>query len=387
MKSKYSFFILAIALTTVAACQMVKLPFLKDQQEKKAIETPVAENRPNTALNGQENRAGEMDPVQPGVAETIDTPQALDDPGNAVTAAAEGFEDVDSVQPGVAETAETRLASNGPGNAVTAAAERLEAVDPVQAGGVETAVLSQDVDLPGHEDKVPVGLAGNVQPEQLDGVEKTESHQKALPGLEEANRQISRSYVELGRAHINARQIDEARRSFKKAMDYDENCQDCPALLAQCRQIEGEVLRRKGEEFVRAKQFDDAAQVLERALALNSDDAVASDWLFQSYYQNALELYDKGKYLEARTVFEKAIVVNPSCTDCKAFIEDSLEKYKERHYNEGIRYFDQEDLKQAISSWEKVVEIDPEYKNVRENLKKANLMSQRIEMIRQHTGN
>jgi tetratricopeptide (TPR) repeat protein len=97
-------------------------------------------------------------------------------------------------------------------------------------------------------------------------------------------------------------------------------------------------------------------------------------------------LYDEGKYLEAKKEFEKAVVVKPSCIDCKQFIEESLEKYKERLYNDGNSYFGQENLKQAISSWEKVVAVDPDYKDVREKLKKAIMMNERLEMIKQRMG-
>lgn len=198
---------------------------------------------------------------------------------------------------------------------------------------------------------------------------------------------ISRSYVELGRGYLEARQIEEAKRAFNKALDYDKNCRECPDLLDQCRRFEAEALRTEGEKLIRDNQYDDAAAILERAMALNPDDTIASDLLFQSRYQKALNLYDEQKYLEAKAGFEAAAAIKPDCGGCKKYIEDSLEAYKERHYNEGIVYFGQEKLKQAISSWEKVVAVDPDYKNVQENLKKATLLNERLEQIRQQIGN
>ena len=208
----------------------------------------------------------------------------------------------------------------------------------------------------------------------------------AEPEDADAIRYISLSYVGLGRGYLDERRIDEAKHALGRALEYDENCQECRNLLEKCRRLEGEMLRGEGETLLRAKQYDDAAATFEHALALNPDDPLASDLLFQSHYQKALGLYDEGKYLKAKTGFEKAATVKPDCVDCQQYIEDSLEAYKERHYNAGIVYFDQEKLRQAISSWEKVVAVDPNYKNVQENLRKAMLLNERLEQIRQQLG-
>ena len=224
-----------MVLTVITACQMVKLPFLKDQQENQAIESTLVDDHQTTVDDEQDKPAESEAPSKPVPEETAETPETD-------------------------------------------------------------------------------------HPQQTD-----------------VNRDISRRYVEIGRAYLNTRQIDEARSVFKKAMAYDRNCQEC------------------------------------------------SDLLFQSHYQKALDLYDKGWYLEANVVFAQAMSINPDCKDCRTFTSDGLEKYKQQHYNEGISFFGQENLKQAILSWQKVVAIDPDYKNVRENLKKAILMNERIEMIRQRS--
>jgi hypothetical protein len=62
-----------------------------------------------------------------------------------------------------------------------------------------------------------------------------------------------------------------------------------------------------------------------------------------------------------------------------------MQTYKELHYNEGIAFFGQEDLKKAILSWEKVAAVDPDYKDVQQNLRKANLLNDRLERIKKST--
>jgi len=207
----------------------------------------------------------------------------------------------------------------------------------------------------------------------------------AAPEDSDAIAYISRAYVETGKGHLAANRLNEAKTAFITALDYDDNCRDCQDMLAQCRTIEADALTKEGETFFQNNQYDKAISTLERATALNPNDARAADLLFQTLYQKALILYNKQDYLAAKTGFEKAAAIKPDCSECKQYVENSLAEYKEFHYNEGIVFFGQEALKKAIESWEKVTAVDPDYKDVQQNLKKATLLNERLERIKKST--
>lgn len=207
----------------------------------------------------------------------------------------------------------------------------------------------------------------------------------AAPDDAEAIGYISRAYIETGRGHLAANQLNEAKRAFSTALDYDQDCRECRNLLAQCRTIESEGLRKEGETLFQKNQFDKAIATLERAVELNPEDTAAMDLLFQTFFKKALILYNQQDYLTAKTGFEKAAAIKPDSSECKLYIESSMQMYKELHYNEGIVFFGQEELKKAIMSWEKVASVDPDYKDVRQNLRKANLLNDRLERIKKST--
>ncbi len=194
---------------------------------------------------------------------------------------------------------------------------------------------------------------------------------------------ISRSYVQVGKSHLAADRLNEAKTAFATALDYNSNCETCQDWLVKVREKEAHVFRSAGERQLRSKEFNQAIDSLERAVALNPDDALAADLLFQTHYQKALNLFEEQDYLTAKTGFERAAAVKPDCDDCSQYIQRSMDAYKERHYNEGIVFFGQEDLKNAIVAWQKVVAVDPDYKDVQQNLKKAKLLNERLERIRQ----
>jgi tetratricopeptide (TPR) repeat protein len=205
----------------------------------------------------------------------------------------------------------------------------------------------------------------------------------AAPDDATATEYIARSYVQLGKAHLAADRLNDAKTAITTALDYDSTCGECQDMLGQLRGREAESFRSAGERQLRSNQFDQAIASLERALALNPDDVLASDLLFQTHYQKALNLYEKQEYLNARAGFERAAAVKPDCGDCSEYMQKCMDEYKELHYNEGIVFFGQEELKKAIVSWEKVVAVDPDYKDVRQNLNKANLLNDRLERIKQ----
>ena len=204
----------------------------------------------------------------------------------------------------------------------------------------------------------------------------------AAPDDAVAKRYISRSWLEKGRQHLDAGRIDDAKTALTTALDYDETCQDCNTLLAKCRSLESAALLADGKRLYQDNQFEKAIVPIERSLALNPDNRQAKDLLFQAHFQQALIWYNGQDYMAAKKGFEKALAVKPDCSECRDYIDNSLNSYKEFHYNEGIVFFGREELKDAIGAWEKVAAVDPDYKDVKRNLEKAKLLDERLERIK-----
>jgi tetratricopeptide (TPR) repeat protein len=189
----------------------------------------------------------------------------------------------------------------------------------------------------------------------------------------------------VGKSDLAANRVAEANTAFTTALKYDKNCRDCRKLLLRSRTILAEALKKKGQTLFKNNQFDKAIAALDRAATLNPKDSATKDLLFKAYFQKAMMLYNKQQYLPASGAFQKAAAVKPDCGECRQYIEDSKMAYKEFYYNQGIGYFGQEQLKKAITAWKKVVAVDPNYKDVQQNLKKATLLNDRLERIKKST--
>jgi len=131
------------------------------------------------------------------------------------------------------------------------------------------------------------------------------------------------------------------------------------------------------------KKYSQAIPLFKKAQAEDPDNEQIGANLFESYFQQGLIQFNKEQYLDARQSFLSAEQYNDACTQCHTYIKTCEDTYKEKHYNLGIHYFGKEQLGQAINEWEQVEDIDPGYKDVQSNLKKARTLYERLESIKQ----
>ena len=138
----------------------------------------------------------------------------------------------------------------------------------------------------------------------------------------------------------------------------------------------------KGIELFNKKEYAKATPLFMAVAKVDPDNEVLRDYLFKSHFQQGLSLFNAKKYLSAKDHFESALTYDKNCENCPSYIEICEETYKDKHYNLGIHYFGKEQLSKAIEEWKRVKEIDPDYKKVVPNLKKAELLFKRLELIK-----
>jgi len=133
------------------------------------------------------------------------------------------------------------------------------------------------------------------------------------------------------------------------------------------------------------KKYEQAIPLFEDLKKAAPENDRFNQFLFNSYFQLGLIQYDSDLFLPAKASFESALSYDASCQMCPGYIEKCETTYKEKHYNLGIHYFGKEQLEKAIVEWEQVADLDPAYKDVASNLKKAQLLQKRLESIKKST--
>lgn len=139
----------------------------------------------------------------------------------------------------------------------------------------------------------------------------------------------------------------------------------------------------KAVEFFNKKEYTKAIPLFEEAEKADPENETLRNYLFESYFQLGLIQFDSDQFLPAKRSFEAALGYDVFCEMCPDYIDKSESTYKEKHYNLGIHFFGKEELKKAIDEWKLVEKIDPDYKDLAQNLKKAELLNERLERIKQ----
>lgn len=133
------------------------------------------------------------------------------------------------------------------------------------------------------------------------------------------------------------------------------------------------------------KKYEQAIPLFENLKKAAPENERFKEFLFDSHFQLGLIQFESDQYLSARASFESAMSYDASCQMCPDYIEKSEATFKEKHYNLGIHYFGKEQLVKAIVEWQQVADLDPAYKDVSSNLKKAQLLQERLENIKKGT--
>ncbi len=200
---------------------------------------------------------------------------------------------------------------------------------------------------------------------------------------------------------------EDARRQLTRTLARtDPNLAD-EILAGLYRDVQGLIKRDKKQEAISKLKlilevnpvFRDAGDVLKRlekeqkekeVVVTREDKARAEE-----AYKKGLDYYRQEKLPEALDECRKAVELNPEFVDARIFlasietklhnlarletqadresaIKSSEVKIKlKRHYLDGINFYLDGMYREAISEWEEVIKIDPDYENVRTNIERT----------------
>lgn len=137
-----------------------------------------------------------------------------------------------------------------------------------------------------------------------------------------------------------------------------------------------------GMEFFKEQEFDNAVTEFKKVLSADPNDKDAMEYISNAYYEMGAASYTQKKFLVAIEHFQNALAFNKNCSLCIHKIAQSRNNYTESHYKAGMKFFDEQDLNNAILEWELVQHVAPGYKKVMELLDKAKTIQKNIDALK-----
>ena len=182
-------------------------------------------------------------------------------------------------------------------------------------------------------------------------------------------------------------ETEETAVAYSGFWDWEAVDEEAPGVEAQQAGQEPEeeiaLYRDHGIDLYRKKEYREALVALRLALNMEPRDKLTLEYTHKSHFYNAIALFDKEDYLEAKSEFEASLRYDNDCEVCLAYIEKSEDLYKEMHYKRGMKYFGNEQLREAIQAWELVKALDPKYKRVGYLIDKAETILKNIEKLKE----
>ena len=142
------------------------------------------------------------------------------------------------------------------------------------------------------------------------------------------------------------------------------------------------IYRDLGVELFNDKKYRKAGIEFNKVLSSNPDDSVALDYLYRCYFLQAVTLYEQKEYLAARDQFKVSLKYKNDCQQCHKYMNKCENSYKKLHYKQGMRFYNNERLNEAIGEWELVREQDPNYKRVNYLINKAQTILNKLNELK-----
>jgi len=135
-------------------------------------------------------------------------------------------------------------------------------------------------------------------------------------------------------------------------------------------------------ELFQQKKYEEAAAELDKVLAAMPEDQTAREYAYKAHFESALRLFEEKDYIAARDKFKTSLSYKTDCQKCHSYIRQCEDSYKEFHYRNGMKLFQDQHVQEALLEWEMVAALDPSYKRTPQMIEKAKTIIKKLEELK-----
>lgn len=132
-------------------------------------------------------------------------------------------------------------------------------------------------------------------------------------------------------------------------------------------------------EAMDRQDFSQALSDVDQLLASTPRNAEALALKKQALYSQGKTQLEQRKYRESLASFGQLARIAPNYEDSATLLRQTRTRLIDFHYGNGIRYYREEKLPEAIAEWKIVLEIDPQHANARKNLEQAERLLKQLD--------
>ena len=135
----------------------------------------------------------------------------------------------------------------------------------------------------------------------------------------------------------------------------------------------------EAREALERSDYPDALGTVDKYLAGKPGDRDGITLKKQALYGQAKSQMDAKQYPESIQSLTLLTRLQPDYEDAPAMLKQARTRIVEQHYTQGVRFYREEKLKEAIAEWRVVLEMDPNHANARRNIDQAEKLLKGLE--------
>ncbi|HEY7204057.1 MAG TPA: LysM peptidoglycan-binding domain-containing protein [Methylomirabilota bacterium] len=132
-------------------------------------------------------------------------------------------------------------------------------------------------------------------------------------------------------------------------------------------------------EALERNDYSDALSTVDKYLAGKPGDREGVALKKQALYGQAKSQMEAKQYPESMQSLTLLTRMQPDYEDAGALLKQARTRSIEQHYTQGVRFYREEKLKEAIAEWRVVLEMDPNHANARRNIDQAEKLLKGLE--------
>ena len=138
-------------------------------------------------------------------------------------------------------------------------------------------------------------------------------------------------------------------------------------------------LLAEAREALDRSDYADALGTVDKYLTSKPGDREGLTLKKQALYGQAKSQIEAKQYPESIQSLTLLTRLQPDYEDASALLKQSRTRLVEQHYTQGVRFYREEKLKEAIAEWRVVLEMDPAHANARRNIDQAERLLRGLE--------
>jgi tetratricopeptide (TPR) repeat protein len=133
------------------------------------------------------------------------------------------------------------------------------------------------------------------------------------------------------------------------------------------------------KEAVENKNYEEALTSVDRLMASNPRHPEGIDLKKSILYSLGKSQLEQQNYHESLRTFIQLAKLAPNYEDSAALLRQARSRSARLHYAEGLRFYREEKLEEAITEWKLVLDLDPRHPSARRNIEQAEAILKRLE--------